>query len=239
MSGDVNMRLDPPLWRHDAYTLRKLKAAILAEVQLAARDGILRTSESTVVDLGAGTAPYRPLFAPLCREYVTCDLEAGDGIDVVVQSGHEVELPRGGADMVVSFQVLEHVWDLGWYLGECRRLLSERGRLLLSTHGTWLYHPHPTDYRRWTRDGLCRELELHGFEVTGVRAVVGPWAWTTQFRAYGYRMLLSRFGRIGSLGANFLNPLLYGRMVLEDAVTPPGLRETNAAVYLVSARPKR
>jgi SAM-dependent methyltransferase len=239
VSQEANVRLEPPLWRHDAYALRMLKAAILAEVRSAAHDGVLRAGESTVVDLGAGSAPYRPLFAPVCRRYVACDLEPGDGIDVVVESGREVPFPTGTADMVVSFQVLEHVWDLDWYLGECKRLLSERGRLLLSTHGTWLYHPHPTDYRRWTRDGLCRELELRGFDVTGVRGVVGPWAWTTQFRAYGYRMLLSRFGRVGDLGAKLLNPLLYGRMVLEDAVTPPGLRETNAAVYLVSARPKR
>ncbi|MFW1494634.1 methyltransferase domain-containing protein, partial [Vibrio parahaemolyticus] len=79
---------------------------------------------------------------------------------------------------VVSFQVLEHVRDVGCYLNEARRVLNTGGRLLLSTHGTWLYHPHPEDHRRWTRLGLIDELATYGFEVTDCVPVVGPLAWT-------------------------------------------------------------
>ena len=74
-------------------------------------------------------------------------------------------LPDGCAKVIVSFQVLEHVWDLDWYFSEIRRLLAPGGTLLLSTHGTWLYHPHPTDFRRWTREGLRMELSSRGFVV--------------------------------------------------------------------------
>src|SRR5262249_46064918 len=132
--------------------------------------------------------------------------------------------------------VLEHVWDLDWYLGECHRLLEPGGWLLLSTHGTWLYHPHPTDFRRWTRDGLVGEIAARGFAVEEVRSIVGPLAWTTLFRLFALRHLL--------LKVPLLGPLLYApcacfmnlRMRLEDAVTPASLRDTNASVYMVLAR---
>jgi SAM-dependent methyltransferase len=150
-----------------------------------------------------------------------------------------VPLADACADGVVSFQVLEHVADLDWYLGECFRLLKPGGWLLLSTHGVWLYHPHPTDFRRWTRDGLVAELEQRGFAVAGVRPVVGPLAWTTQFRLLGYREVLRRIPYLGPL---LLAPLAWCmnlRMVLEDFVTPETIRATNASVYVtLSHRPE-
>src|SRR5690606_18285456 len=105
-------------------------------------------------------------------------------VDIVFKEGEALPIESAAADCVVSFQVLEHVWDLDAYLLECRRLMSKNGRLILSTHGTWLYHPHPGDYRRWTRDGLIRDLEMRGFEIESIDAAVGPLAWTTQFRTF-------------------------------------------------------
>ena len=40
------------------------------------------------------------------------------------------------------------------YLAECFRVLRPGGRLLLSTHGMFVYHPDPDDYWRWTCAGL-------------------------------------------------------------------------------------
>jgi len=80
-------------------------------------------------------------------------------------------------DMVASFQVLEHVWDLATHLTEAHRVLRPGGWLPLSTHGAWFYHPHPGDYRRWTGEGLRREIEAPGFGLLEMRPVVGPLAW--------------------------------------------------------------
>jgi len=82
----------------------------------------------------------------------------------------------------VSFQVLEHVRDIDTYLKEAGRVLRDDGLMLLSTHGTWLYHPHPEDHRRWTREGLIGEIARRGFQVTDCIAVVGPLAWTSMVR---------------------------------------------------------
>jgi SAM-dependent methyltransferase len=223
-------RLDPPFWRHDAYTLRRLALAIRSAAARLLPPG----RPATVVDIGAGDAPYRALFAPERTRYVCCDLE--DGAEVRIASGSPIPLPDRHADVVVSFQVLEHVWDLDWYLGEARRLLKDDGSLLLSTHGTWLFHPHPTDFRRWTRDGLVREIESRGFAVQSIEPAVGPLAWTTQFRLLGYHAVLSRVPLLGGLLFKPLALLMYLRMVLEDAVTPPALTATNAAIYIVVAK---
>ena len=232
----MKSRLNPPISQHDAYTLRSLQAAIVQEIQCLLEGGLLDNQSGLVVDLGAGEAPYRDLFTPHCRSYIACDIERRDGIDLVISDKGAVDLPDATASCVVSFQVLEHVWDLDAYFAECARLLAPDGRLLLSTHGTWLYHPHPGDYRRWTRDGLVRELKERGFVVEKAVPLVGALAWTTQFRLIAYHHVFSRLPVVGRSLASILAVAMYFRMLLEDAVTPAAIRADNAAVYLVVAR---
>ena len=223
-----NPRLRPKFWRHDWYTLISLRRGIETALKTLGQGGV-------AVDVGAGAAPYRSLFTKRGFRYVRCDIE-GDA-DVKIVPGEPIDWPAQSADLVVSFQVLEHVWDLDWYLGQCHRLLKADGRLLISTHGTWLYHPHPTDYRRWTRDGLVKELETRGFAVENVEAMLGPLSWTTQFRALGYNQMLQKLGAPGQMISALVCALLNARMAAEDKLTPASIRDFNAAVYLITARP--
>lgn len=207
--------------------LRKSIVKVLEEQSLPGPD-------ERVVDLGCGDRPYEPLFRQRGCDYVACDL---DGRDVVrMEPGRPVPLNTGSADGLVSFQVIEHVWDLDWYLGEAHRLLKPDGWLLLSTHGTWLYHPHPHDYRRWTRDGLVRELETRGFEIQLVSAVVGPAAWTTQFRLLGLREVLLGIPVVGRFLLYPIACVMNLWMALEDRITPAPVRELNASVYVTLSR---
>jgi SAM-dependent methyltransferase len=228
-------RSHAPPWRHDAYTLRHLEREVAAQVREFAREGRL-APERSVVDLGCGSAPYRALFERTGAAYLGCDLEPGPDVASLIDADGRTRFAAQSADLVVSFQVLEHVWSLDEYLAECRRLLAPDGRLLLSTHGTWLFHPHPTDFRRWTREGLVRELSSRGFEVLQVRPLVGPLAWTTQFRTLAYWHVLSRLGMPGRLLGAGLCLAMYARMRLEDGLTPRELTANNAAVYLLTAR---
>lgn len=228
----MNPRAAPPFWQHDAYTLRRLAAAIASE--LSAFDAVVPDAPRRAVDLGAGEAPYRAMFVAAGYEYIDCDLEPPASVRIV--PGQPVPLPSSSSALVVSFQVLEHVWDLDHYLGEARRLLADDGRLLLTTHGTWLYHPHPTDFRRWTRSGLEAELRARGFEPERTTGVVGPLAWTTQVRAIGFHHLLRRVPGVGGVLAALASTVFHLRMILEDLITPRAWIDTNAAVYVVVAR---
>lgn len=233
----TSIRLDPPFWRHDAYTLRRLADAVRMAAATTLAPSASSGAPPCVVDLGAGDAPFRSLFEARGARYVACDIDVPEGGPVVrIEPGRPLPLPDRSAQLVVSFQVLEHVWDIDWYLGEARRLLAPGGRLILSTHGTWLYHPHPTDFRRWTRPGLLAELELRGLRPVSTQALVGPLAWTTQFRALGWHRVLSSVPLVGPLLAAISNSLHHLRMRIEDAITPKAWIEDNAAVYLVLAQ---
>jgi SAM-dependent methyltransferase len=184
--------------------------------------------------MGCGCSPYKSLFERADCRYISCDLSGP--VDIVLEPGQRVHLADATVSGVVSFQVLEHVWDLHWYLGECHRILKPGGWLLLSTHGAWPYHAHPTDFRRWTRDGLVGELSDHRFTVEQIDALVGPLAWTTQFRLLGIRQFL---GSLSYLGKMILYPLICLtnlRIFIEDAITPAAIREVNASIYVALCR---
>jgi SAM-dependent methyltransferase len=231
-TGRASSRLRPSFFdpqRHPLAGLAKAVEATLAE-DLAPGGGAIET----IVDFGAGDRPYEPLLARLGARYVAVDIEGAP--DVLAVPGQPLPLAAGSADLVVSFQVLEHVWDLDWYLGEARRILAPGGRLLLSTHGTWPFHPVPTDFRRWTRPGLEREIRSRGFEVVRVRDVVGPLAYSTQMRLLGMQVVLRRLPVVGPLVAGLVAAVMNVRMILEDLITPAAFTRDNACVYCVLAR---
>jgi SAM-dependent methyltransferase len=225
-----NKRFAPSFSEHDWYVLRSLSNCLVARVNESA----LMQNAQTIVDMGCGSCPYRALFEYNNCRYISCDLSGS--VDITLRPSQRVELTDSMADGVVSFQVLEHVWDLHWYLSECYRILKPGGWLLLSTHGAWPYHAHPTDFRRWTRDGLVGELSNQCFSVEHVDALVGPLAWTTQFRLLGIRQFLRSLPYIGAM---ILYPLIFLtnlRIIIEDAITPASIRDVNASIYVALCR---
>ncbi len=222
-------RLRPRLWDTDWLVLRGMRREIDRFAGIIATPGVL------VLDFGCGTEPYAPLFTARGTQYTGADFGGVAEVDVD-ESGRLVDVSDGSFDVVVSFQVLEHVRDLDMYFGEIRRVLRPGGRLLLSTHGTWFYHPQPEDHRRWTRQGLTAELGAHGFELSECRAVVGPLAYSTILRMTMIAHVLRAVPIAGPAVAGGVTILANARARLEDAITPAGVAQDNACVYVTLSR---
>lgn len=137
-------------------------------------DSDLLAGGEALLDYGCGNKPYRELFSKKFARHVGADIEGNEEADLVL--GEEGRLPSAddSFDGVLSSQVLEHVGSPRLYLSEAFRVLKPGGNLILSTHGIWPYHPDPTDFWRWTKDGLVREITQAGFEVQLVQGVFGP-----------------------------------------------------------------
>jgi SAM-dependent methyltransferase len=230
MHTESGRRLNPRIIDSDWLVLREMRPAI---ARLAAR---VAQYGKVAIDLGCGSQPYRSIFETCGLVYRGADFADAD---ILIDHNGQVATADASADLVLSFQVLEHVRDVGQYLGEARRILREGGWLILSTHGTWLYHPHPEDHRRWTRQGLLAEIASHGFETTECVPILGPLAWTTLLRLIcGYQLCL-RLPLLGRALAKVLALLMNARGYLENLVTPDWVRQDNACVYVTLSRVAR
>lgn len=120
---------------------------------------------SRVLDAGAGAAPYRALFDR--ATYVTADwpssLHAGAaGSDIL---GDLAALPSedGSFDVILSTEVLEHVFEPREVLAEFRRVLVPGGRLLITVPFVIALHEQPDDFARYTSFALEHMLAGAGF----------------------------------------------------------------------------
>ena len=228
-TNDPVRRLKPRMIDSDWLVMRGMAREIRALAAQLGKPG------AVVLDYGCGNMPYRPLFEAAGCRYVGADFDGAP--DIAIAPDGRIDAADASADVVVSFQVLEHVRDLGRYFAEARRVLKPGGQLVLSTHGTWLYHPHPEDHRRWTRQGLVADMAAHGFHVTACAPVVGPLAWTTVLRLTGFSFVLKRIPALGPPAAAALAALMNARAWIEDAATPAGITADNACVYVTLSEP--
>jgi SAM-dependent methyltransferase len=142
-----------------SYVIRKQ----LAKTIKLAFDSVVNR-ESVVIDIGCGDKPYYPWVAERVKAYIGVDLRAVHPVDVVAL-GERLPFVDQCADAVIASQVLEHVPEPDRVLQEMRRLLKDRGHIIVSVPCVYAYHPTPGDYWRWTPEGFQTLLERHGFTV--------------------------------------------------------------------------
>jgi len=120
---------------------------------------------STVIDIGAGDAPFRELFSHV--NYVTCDWENStytpEPPPDIRAPADRIPLGDATVDAILCTQVLEHVPEPWTVLTEFHRLLKPGGRLWMTAPLVWYLHEQPYDYYRYTSHGLRYLLERAGF----------------------------------------------------------------------------
>jgi SAM-dependent methyltransferase len=153
----ADARLEPPL-STPTYAVRAPLAEWLRSEARAAHDEL---GPYRLLDIGCGEKPYRDVFAPYAVEHVGVDPVANP---VAELRGPIEALPVEDAsfDVVLCAQVLEHVDDPAQAVSELARVTRPGGRVLLSTHGVYVFHPNPADHWRWTHTGLEKLFAVSG-----------------------------------------------------------------------------
>lgn len=157
-------------------------------------------SAPVIVDAGAGEgygaamlASTRPVIA-LEYDAVACAHMARTygQVDVVQANLASLPLRTGSADAIACLQVVEHLWDLGGFLRECRRALRSRGVLVVTTPQRLTFSPglprghkplNPFHVEEFDGEQLHDLLSDAGFDLVEMRGVHhGPriTAWETE-----------------------------------------------------------
>jgi len=218
--GDVHQEALWSPFRHVGRQLRSTTAAMVGRAGL--RPG------EVALDYGCADAPYRALLGD--ATYVPADLPGNPVAEVEIGADGRVPRADGSCGLVLSTQVLEHVPDPAAYLAEAHRLLRPGGSLLLTTHGIMYLHRDPTDYWRWTCDGLVQLVESAGFEVVELRGILGLVPAGLQLVQDGLGARVPRWLRKPYVGC------FQALIALTDRWTSDASRRENALVFAVLAR---
>jgi SAM-dependent methyltransferase len=109
----------------------------------------------------------RPLIERFCRprEYVGVDIEAGKYVDVVLPAERLVEhFGPESFDVVISTEVLEHVFDWRTVVNNMKAVLKPGGFIYITVPSKGFpYHAYPHDYWRYEIEDM--EKIFGDFEI--------------------------------------------------------------------------
>lgn len=132
-----------------------------------------------ILDFGCGSKPYASLFTGAVN-YIGVDIEtsghnhSSSQVDIFYD-GKTLPFPEQRFDVVVSFEVFEHLFNPDQMLSEIMRVLKPGGAFLLTIPFAWDEHETPYDFARYTSFGIKHILIRNGFEVTEVKKTGNYW----------------------------------------------------------------
>ena len=95
---------------------------------------------------------------------------------------------------ILTFQVLEHVFNPDIFLSEINRVLKKDGNILITVPFMWDEHEQPYDYGRYSSFGIEDLLKKNGFEVLKkIKSTNGIVSIIQLFIGYVYKKTRTRF----------------------------------------------
>lgn len=146
----------------------------------------VRCVDRDVLEAGCGEGYGADLIAEVARHVIGLDYDESavahvraryPRVDMRQGNLAELPLPTSSVDVVVNFQVIEHLWDQGQFVAECLRVLRPGGLLLISTPNRITFSPgsdtplNPFHTRELNAVELCELLEAAGFDIERVYGV--------------------------------------------------------------------
>ncbi|OBJ34951.1 class I SAM-dependent methyltransferase [Mycobacterium colombiense] len=109
-----------------------------------------RCVDADVLEAGCGEGYGADLIAGVARRVIAVDYDEAavahvrrryPRVDVMQANLAQLPLPDASVDIVVNFQVIEHLWDQTQFVVECARVLRPSGLLLMSTPNRITFSP--------------------------------------------------------------------------------------------------
>ena len=140
-----------------------------------------RCAGRDVLEAGCGEGYGADLLADVAHHVIGLDYDESAVAHVKaryprVEMRHgnlaELPLPDGSVDVVVNFQVIEHLWDQPQFVAECLRVLRPGGALMMSTPNRITFSPgldtpiNPFHTRELNAAELTELLHSAGFAVS-------------------------------------------------------------------------
>ncbi|ORA37612.1 class I SAM-dependent methyltransferase [Mycobacterium aquaticum] len=145
-----------------------------------------RCTGRDVLEAGCGEGYGADLIAGVARKVIGLDYDEATVAHVRaryprvdIRHGNLAELPLadGSVDVVVNFQVIEHLWDQAQFVAECYRVLRPGGVFLVSTPNRITFSPgrdtplNPFHTRELNAAELTELLSDAGFRIEEVSGV--------------------------------------------------------------------
>lgn len=138
-----------------------------------------RCAGRDVLEAGCGEGYGAALIARMARRVIALDYD--DAAVAHVRAHYprvqamqgnlaEIPLPSGSVDVVVNFQVIEHLWDQPQFLAECARVLRRKGLLMVSTPNRITFSPG--------RDTPINPFHTREFDAAELRALIADAGFT-------------------------------------------------------------
>jgi SAM-dependent methyltransferase len=158
MLGRIKGTIFHPQWLSDRFHAQSNK--ILADLHGA-----------LILDIGSGNARYLD-FVDKSNSYISVDYPMTNskylGRPMAFADARCMPFKSEVADVVLLFEVLEHVTETERVLSEIRRVLRRDGKLFISVPFIYPIHDAPNDYWRFTKYGLKEALVMSGFELRDI-----------------------------------------------------------------------
>jgi len=109
-----------------------------------------RCAGREVLEAGCGEGYGADLIAGIARRVVAVDYDEAAvahvrsryaRVQVMQANLAQLPLPNASVDVVVNFQVIEHLWDQAQFVSECARVLRPSGLLMVSTPNRITFSP--------------------------------------------------------------------------------------------------
>jgi SAM-dependent methyltransferase len=125
--------------------------------------------EGPTYNLGAGARR-------IADDVINVDITDYDATDIVADITN-LSFEDNSAGRVICDQVLEHVLDPKAVAKEIYRILKPGGYAYISTPFMYPFHASPSDYQRFTHEGL--KVLLKDFEIVDIGVRCGPFSTLT------------------------------------------------------------